>query len=77
VTAKLPDWKSLRHCISTWLSTPDYVLLYELAKSENVKVSVYIRAIVVDVIAEERERRGSAKTNGSTPIEIQEQIGLR
>ena len=71
-----PDWKSLRHCISTWISTADYTLLYELAQSENVKVSVYLRAVLIDVIAEERERRDAPKTNGCAPIEITDQIGL-
>jgi hypothetical protein len=77
VAKKTSEWKSLRHCISTWVSLPDYWLLSEMAEAEKVQISCYLRAIIIDVVAEEKERRSVVKTAHNNGIETTEQIELR
>jgi hypothetical protein len=49
-------YKALRKPICTWLSLSDYELFCALAASIGVTPAAYLRSIVVDALAEERER---------------------
>jgi len=40
--------------VATWITHQDYALLDKLAKSNKVKISVYLRAIIVDALADEQ-----------------------
>jgi hypothetical protein len=60
---RAPD-SALQKPVCTWLSIKDHLSLTELAKSNKVTVASYLRAIIVDVIAEEHAslRVASAST---------------
>lgn len=40
--------------VATWITHQDYDLLDKLAKINKVKISVYLRAIIVDALADEQ-----------------------
>lgn len=40
--------------VNTWVPTRDYELLVKLAALSKVKLSVYLRAIIVDAMQDER-----------------------
>lgn len=42
------------HQVATWVPIEDYDLLVALAKKHNLKLGVYLRAIITDAVAEER-----------------------
>jgi hypothetical protein len=48
-----------------------------MAEAEKVQISCYLRAIIIDVVAEEKERRQVVKTAHNNGIETTEQIELR
>lgn len=47
-------YEAFHHQVNTWIPTEDYKLLTELAKVHKVKLSVYLRAIIVDALQDER-----------------------
>lgn len=54
---EIEAWKANRHCISMWLSKDEFEELKQSASASNVKVSVYVRGIVIDAINDERDRQ--------------------
>ena len=50
-----PD-RVLKKPVTTWLETLDYEKFSAIAESNGVTVAAYLRAIIVDVIADETAR---------------------
>ena len=49
---------AFKHPITAWFTRADYDFLKWLAAENKVSVSAYMRASLIDVISDERERRG-------------------
>jgi hypothetical protein len=62
-----PPHLVLKNAITTWLSDSDFAAIRNLAKRSGVPSSVYLRTIIVDAIAEEREldKRHRTHANGA------------
>ena len=45
--------------VCTWLSVQDCEKFYALAKGNGVTVAAYLRAVIVDVIEDETERKSA------------------
>lgn len=43
-----------RRPVATWLAPDQFELLGAIAKSHNVSTAAYLRAVIVDVLTEER-----------------------
>ena len=48
---------------ATWIPTKDFELLQQLAKTNKVRLSAYIRAIIVDALNEETFTNTIQNTN--------------
>ena len=51
---KKPPGTAFKKVVATALTVADYEKLLALAKANKVKVSVYLRSIVVDILADEQ-----------------------
>lgn len=51
------------HQVATWVPIEDYELLVELAKKHNLKLGVYLRAIITDAVADERMLAAKCASN--------------
>ena len=54
-----PPEEVLRKPVACWLTDRDYDRLMVAAESYGIRVAVYIRAVLVDALADEDERRAS------------------
>ena len=72
-----PPGKAFKRPITAWFTRDDYDFLKRIAAENKVTVSAYMRAVLIDAIAEERERSSNAKTNGQGAIVIAGNFGLR
>ena len=59
-----PAGTAFKHPITAWFAKADYDFLKRVAAENKVTVSAYMRAALIDVIADERERerKANAKT---------------
>ena len=57
-----PAGTAFKHPITAWFAKADYDFLKCVAAENKVTVSAYMRAALIDVIADERERKANAKT---------------
>ena len=71
-----PLGKAFKHPVTAWLTKADYDFLKRFAVDNNVSVSAYMRAIVIDAIMEEKERTANAKTITNGSIVNASQVGL-
>ena len=55
MNVKSPD-VVLKRPVCVWLSEADHEKLDAIAKSHGVKISTYLRSVLVDVIAEETSK---------------------
>jgi hypothetical protein len=49
-------YEELRRPLTTWISVDDYALFRAVALSNKVAPAAYLRAVVMDVLAEERSK---------------------
>lgn len=49
----MPGFDESHKLVATWISLKDFELLEQLARTNNVKLAAYVRAIIVDAIQEE------------------------
>ena len=65
--------RRLRCPIGTWIDVPDYERFHEIAVANGVTIAAFLRAMVVDVLAEEDDKRALSveSLNSSVPISCQ------
>ena len=52
-----PAGRVLRKPACTWLNVIDYEQLKAIAQAEGVTIAAYMRSMIVDVLADEADRR--------------------
>lgn len=57
-------FKNRNKPVGTWVSLKDFETLQMLAKKNNVSMSLYLRAIIVDVLEEEQDNNNSLNALG-------------
>ena len=71
-----PTGTAFKHPITAWFAKADYDFLKRIAAENKVTVSAYMRAAMIDVIMDERERAANAKTIHQGSIVNTNQNGL-
>jgi hypothetical protein len=71
-----PAGTAFKHPITAWFAKDDYDFLKKVAAENKVTVSAYMRAALIDVIADERERLSKAKTIHQGAIVYPSETGL-
>ena len=71
-----PAGTAFKHPITAWFTRADYDFLKLVAAENNVTVSAYMRASMIDVIEDERERAANAKTTSKGAIVYPSETGL-
>ena len=51
-----PKNQHLRRPICTWVNVLDYQMFHDIAVSNGVTIAAYLRAMVIDILAEEAEK---------------------
>ncbi len=57
MSRKKPEPKRLKHPVTTWLTDGDYDALKDVAQRHGVAASSYMRAVIIDALADEKPMR--------------------
>lgn len=57
MSRKKPEPKRLKHAVTTWLTDGDYDALKHVAHHHGVAASSYMRAVIIDALADEKPMR--------------------
>jgi hypothetical protein len=57
MSRKKPEPKRLKHPVTTWLTDGDYDALKHVAQCHGVAASSYMRAVIIDALADEKPMR--------------------
>ena len=65
--------RRLRCPIGTWVDLSDYQRFHDIAVANGVTIAAFLRAMVVDVLAEEADKQALSvgSLNSSVPISCQ------
>ena len=68
-----PKNQHLRRPICTWVNVLDYQMFHDIAVSNGVTIAAYLRAMVIDVLAEETQKssRQVDGLNNAYPVDAQ------
>ena len=63
-------YKAQHKLVATWVPTEDFALLQHLAFTHSVPLASYLRAILIDALEEEREKRPFKTPNTQSSLGV-------